>query len=334
MRTHLIGIAALAATALTLGSAVAAQADDPSQTTDIGAAVSSATPLTTNEAAPVTPTVDTEVAVAYSAKSVDVTVPTDPREDISVSGGGGTFTVSLPAANAAESAQPVGEGSVSFDNNDGSTTVPVVVNDGSIQINTVIESASAPSDYRYEINVPGGGSLSADTDGAVSILDSRGDWVGGVAAPWAKDADGTALPTSYAIEGTTLVQHVDLSAARIAYPVVADPWFGIALIDHTTWANTWQYSPTLQVIPTWWGRNTGVAANGAAWSETLSKTSRWGHPNPDTAAMRTQFDCHWYAVRMYAPNKPSWDLDSKLPNTSLANEIRYGCNYPAGNREF
>lgn len=123
MRTPLIGIAALTATTLTLGVGVAAQADGPEPSTDIGAVVSSATPLTINEAAPVAPSVDAGVAVAYSTKSVEVIVPTDPNEDISVSGGGGEFTVTLPGATSADSAQPVGEGSVSFDNNDGSTTV-------------------------------------------------------------------------------------------------------------------------------------------------------------------------------------------------------------------
>lgn len=187
---------------------------------------------------------------------------------------------------------------------------------------------------RYGVNLPEGGSLRKDSNGAISILDASGTWIGGAAPAWATDAAGKAVPTSYSIDGNELVQTVDLSSPDIAFPVVADPWFGIALIDHTRWANTWQYSPTLQIFPTWWGRHTGVAANGAAWSEVLSKTARSGHPNPNTSAMRVQFDCHWYAVRTYAPNKPSWDLDSRLSYTSLSNEIRYGRNYPARKREF
>lgn len=75
-------------------------------------------------------------------------------------------------------------------------------------------------------------------------------------------------------------------------------------------------------------------AGSAAWQETLAKTARSGHPNPNTGTMYTQFLCHWDAVRLKAPNKPSWDLDTKLPYTSLYNEIKHGCNYPAAGSQF
>lgn len=48
--------------------------------------------------------------------------------------------------------------------------------------------------------------------------------------PWAVDADGVELPTSYRVEGDELIQVVDTSAA--AFPVVADPapLVGIAIV--------------------------------------------------------------------------------------------------------
>lgn len=42
-----------------------------------------------------------------------------------------------------------------------------------------------------------------------------------LSAPWAKDAEGNDLATSYSIEGDAVVQTVD--AAEAAFPVVADP---------------------------------------------------------------------------------------------------------------
>lgn len=83
------------------------------------------------------------------------------------------------------------------------------------------------------------------------------------------------------------------------------------------------------MTPTWYGRYGPIAAGWAAWSEITSKASK-----ANTNSMNTQFFCHWDAVRVYAPNKPTWDLDSKRPNTSLTNEIRYKCNYPDGGREW
>lgn len=44
-----------------------------------------------------------------------------------------------------------------------------------------------------------------------------------VEAPWAFDADGIAVETWYEIDGTTLVQHVEVGP-ETAYPVIADPY--------------------------------------------------------------------------------------------------------------
>lgn len=303
--------------------------DDPT------AAIIAATPETVAAAANVAISDSGTSAIAATIADVSVTVPRDAARGIQLKSGDTSLSISLPAAQKANSSKRRRAGMVSYKNNDGTSTVPIVENDGSVQINTVIVSASAPTSYRYAISIPAGGRLTLNDAGQVSVLDSSNNWIAGVAPAWAKDATGKSVPTHYSIDGDILVQHLDLTSNAIAYPVVADPWFGIDIIDHTTWANTWQYSPTLQITPTWWGRyGAGPEANGAAWSETLSKTSRIGHPNPDTSAMQVQFDCHWQAVRLQAPNKPTWDLDTKLPWTDFANEVRYGCNYPTGNREF
>ncbi|MFD7665659.1 helicase HerA domain-containing protein [Streptomyces sp. NPDC059788] len=49
-----------------------------------------------------------------------------------------------------------------------------------------------------------------------------GTFLGGFAAPWAKDAHGNPVPTSYRVDGSTLVQSVRI-ADSTAFPVVADP---------------------------------------------------------------------------------------------------------------
>ena len=55
-----------------------------------------------------------------------------------------------------------------------------------------------------------------------------------------------------------------------------------------------------------------------------------GGSKVNTDTEHVQFECHWDFVRYYAPNKTSWDLDSKRPNVSLATEANYKCNYPDG----
>lgn len=60
------------------------------------------------------------------------------------------------------------------------------------------------------------------TDGASLSL-------GTIEAPWAKDATGRAVRTSYSLEGDTIVQHIH--GKDIKYPVVADPGltFGVGV---------------------------------------------------------------------------------------------------------
>lgn len=330
----LVLLAACAAASLTIApiSHAAARADDSSPDPSvIASTLQAATPDTVDAATPEDPSTDSAIALSTAG----TTVASDPSNGITLGSGSSDISIQLPNADSADDAQAVSDGTVAYDNNDGSSTVPVLESDGSVQINTVIASSSAPTSYTYGISTPTGGSMSIDPDsGVVSIYNADGSWAGGVAAAWAKDADGNAVPTHYDVSGGQLTQVVDLSSPAITYPVVADPWLGIDLIDHTKWANTWQYSPTLQITPTWWGRyGAGLAADSAAWDEVLKKTARSGHPNPDTKAMRVQFDCHFEVVRLSHPNKPTWDLDSKLPWTDFATEVNYGCNYPVGKEE-
>ena len=123
---------------------------------------------------------------------------------------------------------------VSYDNQNGSSTVPVVQDNGTVQINTVISSSSAPTRYSYPIALPVGGGLVPGGDGSVFVTTAQGEVVAIIAAPWAKDASGAAIDTRYEIAGHTLTQIVDHTVPGVVYPVVADPsvgvqWWGIII---------------------------------------------------------------------------------------------------------
>src|SRR5690606_13604590 len=128
---------------------------------------------------------------------------------IGVAGADGqSLRVTLPVG-AAERGVPVRDGAVAHDNGDGSVTVPIPKSDGSVQVLTVIESESAPPAYRYELGITVDARVEQGENGAIAIVSEAGELIAGISEPWAVDAHGAPVPTTYELEGATLIQHVD-----------------------------------------------------------------------------------------------------------------------------
>jgi hypothetical protein len=185
-------------------------------------AVARATPVGVANAADIRTDSHGENAVNATVAGTSVTMPVDPSDGITLGAADVPVSVHLPFAHGADDATTPGPGILSYDNNNGSVTIPIVQRDGSVQINTVIENASAPSRYSYQFGLPEGGALVAQTDGSVLAQDAAGAPLALIAAPWAKDSAGTPVSTRYEIVGTTLTQVVDFTAAS-SFPLVADP---------------------------------------------------------------------------------------------------------------
>ncbi|MEW2488173.1 DNRLRE domain-containing protein [Streptomyces sp. NPDC048411] len=104
------------------------------------------------------------------------------------------------------------------------TVVQPTLNGGSRTLQ-VIKNANAPHEFRASVNIAAGSSLRQEADGSVVIVSANpNEPVAAIAAPWAKDANGKSLATSYRLEGGILIQTVSFDA-NTAFPVVADPWW-------------------------------------------------------------------------------------------------------------
>jgi hypothetical protein len=79
--------------------------------------------------------------------------------------------------------------------------------------------------FNYTLDLPAGARLVPTSSAGYAITDPRAPSlvVGGIAAPWARDANGRALPAGYTLNRTQLTLSVDVSTA--AFPIVADPYF-------------------------------------------------------------------------------------------------------------
>ncbi|KJQ55751.1 hypothetical protein [Microbacterium sp. SA39] len=186
--------------------------------------------------------------------------------------------------------------------------VPAVKDDGSVQITTVLEAADAPTRFDYVFSA--GSSLQLGEDGFVVITDAAGQYSGAVTPPWALDANGTTVPTHFEVNGNTLTQVVD--HAGFAYPVIADPYAGKALISSVGLG--WEQGQRrYSVTKTSFGHSVSLGyglgggddpALGAqimrdqGWSEAVSK----GLSTATT--IRQQYDCH----TVYAAGKNPWNL--------------------------
>ncbi|MFK0002027.1 DUF2599 domain-containing protein [Paenarthrobacter sp. NPDC090522] len=238
-------------------------------------------------------------AIEATVNDIRVVVPTDPADPVSLeSTTGTTIKISLPFAGEAADAKPVQDGVVSYDNDNGSATVPVVKNDGSVQIMTVINDSAAPTRYTYNVGLAPNASLKLEKDGSVSVLGPDGSRLGGFAPAWAKDANGNDVRTHYEVVGTTIVQVVEHAVAGVAYPVTADPYFGIDLLASAYWSGG-----TFVVTPTWWARANGNSplAHQALLEEFCSK-----YGSACNTQMWWQLACH----AQFAPFKETWNLDS------------------------
>ena len=130
----------------------------------------------------------------------------------------------LPFAKDSLPAAKVLDGAVAYDNGNGSTTVPLVKDDGSLQITTVLDNTEAPTKFEYPLSFTEGGSLQIADNGAAVVFDKDMNVTAYVAPAWAKDATGVSVPTHYESEGNTLIQVVE-PAVDSVFPIVADPQF-------------------------------------------------------------------------------------------------------------
>ncbi|HSX05923.1 MAG TPA: DUF2599 domain-containing protein [Candidatus Saccharimonadales bacterium] len=78
---------------------------------------------------------------------------------------------------------------------------------------------------------------------------------------------------------------------------------------------------TLRVYPTKLGRVTDARNGLEAWNQVKSLA-----PTANRKNLQDQFFCHWEFVRLRAPNKESWNLDSSRPDVGYWSTVAAQCN--------
>jgi hypothetical protein len=165
---------------------------------------------------------DADSAAIVSNGVTEVDVPMSPADPVEISMPAGEIAIGLPGDQG--KATEVDGTVVYQDSQSSSDAVVQPTTDGGVRMLVSIADATAPSEYRFPIDMPSGATASLTPDGVVELTSADGASLGSVAPAWAKDATGAAVPTSYRLEGNVLVQHVEFGPTT-AFPVVADPWW-------------------------------------------------------------------------------------------------------------
>jgi hypothetical protein len=228
---------------------------------------------------------DADSAIVTTNGDTSVDVPKDPEQGVTFGAADGPkLEVALPNADQAGNAKQVAPGVVAYDSGNGSANAVQANEDGSVRMLTIIDNPSAPTEYRYVFDVANG-SLTFSEDGGVFALDEEGQIVGALESPWAKDANGEALPTWYTVDGLVLTQYVDHGGPGVAYPVVADPtYLGYSMNDAEfswcRWPSRWSLCISAN----------SLAGQALAAAQKVEKQYGWSIHNGGADAYR---HCYW-----------------------------------------
>lgn len=133
-----------------------------------------------------------DLAIDTTVAGVDVSIPTDPSNSVVIGADHGSIELQLPFTEQASDVEVAAKGVAVFDNNNGSATAPIVRDDGTIQINTIIAGPDAPTEYPYAFELPARAQM--EQVGGSLLIMSDGKLVAGLAPAWAKDANGREVP--------------------------------------------------------------------------------------------------------------------------------------------
>lgn len=271
--------------------------------------------------------------VVIAGESVEAKTPPTSGGVVQVTSrhGRGSISIGLPTRSIGQ-AKPSISGLVTYADPENNTAVGVRVFDSGVQVSTVLESPESPHSFAYPIVLPPNAKIIPQPGGEVLFLGPDGNLLGGFAAPWAHDANGDDVPTHYEVVGDTVIQKIE---ARLSstFPVVADPYLFIDLINSATWVHHTE-GFTLEVTPTTWARSfAGQYMIGVYdWSELYSKYKDKGL-NTNLNGMRDQLICHQVFVAVRYPGKSTWNLDEWRPDVGYVQTVNASCN-PGGSKWF
>jgi hypothetical protein len=170
------------------------------------------------------PGVDVDVATHVSLEDGELLLAADGV----VGEDGDDLAIGISYAGAQQTPEIVDGVAVSTQLEAGLDIVARATDDGA-QVLAVLADENAPTELAFDLDLPEGATFEPLQDGSIAVAapvaNEEGvspQYVGLIHAPWAVDAAGKALETSYNLVDGALIQTV-VTDENTAFPVVADP---------------------------------------------------------------------------------------------------------------
>jgi Protein of unknown function (DUF2599) len=273
----------------------------------------------------------------------------------------GDSLIKVPNADDINTVDVV-ENKVIYKNSKNKVDTVVEAIDGGVRMIVNIPDSNSPSSYDFPIELQANEKLILNQDGSAAVTKpltkEEKDRIPEknlpegliipdysvklfIAKPWAKDANGKELKTSYSVNDNILTQNIDLAGA--VFPVVADPAYCGDVISSANWIWS-QGKRTLEVYVTWCGQliasTRGAVASETSlwfmWSELYNKTPydwswNWNERAYGTNkywSMYNQYSCHVsiFTVLNTTYYGLSYHLEPERPNVGFWPTIYSGCN--------
>lgn len=231
--------AALLASAVPANAATATmRSDGAAQAAAVVEAATGTADIAASTAAPGTPA---KAVTAADGVALTVTAPEKANGALHAADGSGlSFGLTLPGAQEVAGVK-AGAGTVIYPNAAPDTDIAVQpTTDGGARTLVTLKDDKAAETHRFRLNIPQDANITEDGQGGFEITREAAEGihvpVATIDAPWAKDANGKSVPTSYKMDGHDLVQTIK-TGEDTAFPVVADPKRTWGIVTGTAYFN-------------------------------------------------------------------------------------------------
>lgn len=233
-----------------------------------------------------------------------VVIPDDPAAKVKLSATGGpSISIGMPDKKDSENAEVAPDGTVVYRDAEGVLDIAVQAVSSGVRIQTIINGKDSPTEFRYPVTLPKGGSLSLLHDGTAAVLDAENRLIAKIETPWARDAQNNPVPTHYDVQGSTLVQTVEHTSGQFAYPVVADPfvwqWWGISLYLDRNQTNNVMFGMAAAAVASLWIPDPTITKIAAAALGLASAYANWAYNRGACLAVGVTWWGSWVIYHYY-----------------------------------